>query len=182
MNKKLISLVMLVLLLALVSGSLFAQEGPKNWAYGQVGLLGVGGGYERVLMPNISVGGEAYWNNFFLFNNTSVFEAYGRYYFWKGLYGKLGLGFGISTRGGVDWSRKVLGFAIDPGAGWKIDVGKTGGFYIEPKISLPIILGKETETFHHTANLLRAAYDEKVDNGFKAKVAFVVAFAMGYAF
>jgi len=178
MNKKLILLVMLVLLLAVVSGNLFAQSGPKNWIYGQVGLLGIGAGYERILMPKISVGAEGYWNNFFFFFNTSVFEAYGRYYFYKGIYGKLGLGFGLSTQKGAGWDKKTPGFAIDPGVGWKIDVGKTGGFYIEPKISIPIILGKETETIYYYGK----EPDKKIDNGFKAKTAFVVAFAMGYAF
>jgi len=194
MNKKLISLVMLALLLAVVSGNLFAQSGPKNWVYGQVGLLGGGAGYERVLTPKISIGGEVYWNSLFLFFNSTVIEGYGKYYFTtKGIYGKLGLGYGRVT-GFEDYVRPAYttwygttvpaqtyniayatnGFAIDPGVGWKIDVGGTGGFYIEPKINVPIVLGQKSYTWDLSG--------EAPKKEFKVGVNFVVAFAMGYAF
>jgi len=178
MKRKLL-LIMLVLLLALVSGGLFAQEGPNNWISGQVGLLNFGVGYERVLTPQISVGGEAYWNNFFFVFTTSVVEAYGKYYFTKSIHAKLGLGYGVFTSP----DKETSGFAIDPGVGWKIDLGKPGRFFIEPKVSVPIVLGKETVSVYEYDGITSTS-GKKVDhdNGFKVKTNFVIAFAMGYAF
>jgi hypothetical protein len=175
--------VFLTVLAALIAGGLFAQEGPKNWAYGQGGLLGGGAGYERLLFPALSVGGEVYYNSFFLFWNSVAVEAYARYYPLqaKTLYVKLGLGFGTVSGTedyiyqGYNYGRYVYtttGFLIDPGVGWKIDVGQPGKFYIEPKFSLALVLGKKD----YTATLFG------YESGFKAGINPVLAFALGYAF
>jgi hypothetical protein len=147
-----------LILAALVAGGVFAQSGgAKNWVGGQLGLLGAGVRYERFLTPNWSVGGAAYWNSlFFFWNNTGV-KAFGRYFPWAGnFFAELGLGFGYRTgtddfdytaASGVEytWSGAytMSGFLIEPGVGWKIDVGAPAGFYIEPIITIPLVLGKE---------------------------------------
>ncbi|MDR2747908.1 MAG: hypothetical protein LBB77_10750, partial [Treponema sp.] len=127
--------------------------------------------YERVLTPKFSVGGGAYFNSlFFLFNNLGV-EAMGRYYIWQGLYAQMGLGFGMRMGVGSGLDLYVVrGFLLDPTAGWKIDLGRPGGFFIEPLVSVPIVLGKKDYDW----------WGEK--DKFGVGVGVRIAFGMGYAF
>ncbi|AEF82244.1 hypothetical protein [Leadbettera azotonutricia] len=174
-------IIMLSVLLAVMGvGTASAQN---NWISGQIGLLGAGVGYERVLTPSISVGGEVYYNSLFFFWNSFAVEANAKFYPFKGVfYAKLGLGFGTITgtedvdAGGYtySWVYSTSGFLVDPGIGWKIDVGSPGGFFIEPKIGIPIVLGKKD---YSTSGFTYAGNGE-----FKVGVNFVVAFGMGYAF
>jgi hypothetical protein len=179
--------VFMTVLAGLIAGGLFAQEGPKNWVYGQGGLIGGGVGYERLLSSSLSVGGELYYNSFFIIWNSFATEAYARYYPLQAqtLYFKLGLGFGTVTGtedyeysyGGVtvnlpNRAYATRGFLIDPGVGWKIDVGQPGKFYIEPKASLAIVLGKKDY------GLTYGGYEAE----FKLGINPVLAFAVGYAF
>ncbi|GHV94479.1 hypothetical protein AGMMS50293_07990 [Spirochaetia bacterium] len=171
-----------LVLATLVAGGVFAQHEPKNWISGQVGLLGGGAGYERVLTPSLSVGGEVYWNSLFLFWNSFALEGSVKFYPFQGVfYVKGGLGFGtvtgtedVSYAGySYSWWYQTSGFLIDPGVGWKIDVGQPGGFFIEPKVSVPIVLGKKEYD----------AWAGYKDNGqFKVGVNILIAFGMGYAF
>ena len=173
-----------LILATLVAGGVFAQEAPKNWISGQVGLINGGAGYERVITPSLSIGGEVYFNSFFIIWNSLAVEGYARFYPFKGkFYGKLGLGFGTVSGteevetgwgGKASWFYQTTGFLIDPGIGWKIDVGKPGAFFIEPKVSVPIVLGKKEY------DTLGSSYSENGE--FKVGVNFVVAFGMGYAF
>jgi len=193
MKKKLL-LVMLVLLLTLVSGNLFAQvSAPKNWVYGQVGLINFGLGYERQLTPRIGLGIDAYWNSFFIIWNTIAGEVYGKFYLYQGLYAKLGLGGGYMS-GTEDYEytspysgRKhtwnnvwysATGFIVEPGLGWKIDVGKRGGFFVEPKIGVPILIGKRNFDWGYGWFDDGYAPDSEVKVGFNV----VIACGLGYAF
>jgi hypothetical protein len=179
--------VFMMVLAAIIAGGLFAQEKPKNWVYGQVSLLGGGAGYERFLFPSLSVGGEVYYNSFFVLWNSLVVEGYAKYYPLKGkvFYAKLGLGFGTVTGledydytfQGVTYTYgsqfyATRGFLLDPGVGWKIDIGQPGGFFMEPKVGLAIVLGKKDY------GLSWSGYEAE----FKVGVNPVLAFAMGYAF
>jgi hypothetical protein len=141
----------LFILAALISGGAFAQAGSvDNWISGQVSLLGSGAQYERVLTPQFSVGANVYFNSLFLFWNNFGLKAYGRFYPWKSLFLEMGLGYGFRTGTGDyeyqntvydnHWYR-ISGFLMEPGVGWKIDVGNPGGFFIEPVITVPIVLG-----------------------------------------
>jgi len=72
------------------------------------------------------------------------------------LYGDLG-GYGLGgygysygrSRGAVDpylltyagWADPIIGVAITPEVGLKIDFGKPGGFFIQPGIKVPVTLG-----------------------------------------
>jgi hypothetical protein len=176
-----------VLILAtLIAGGVFAQSGgAKNWVGGQVGLLGAGVRYERFLTPNWSVGGAAYWNSLFFFWNNMGVKAFGRYFPWAGnFFAEMGLGFGYRT-GTEDYEYKsydgttitagdtvyaISGFLIEPGVGWKIDVGAPAGFYIEPILTLPIVMG--SRQFDYSG----------ADGEFKVGIGVIAAFGMGYAF
>jgi hypothetical protein len=175
-----------VLILAtLIAGGVFAQSGgAKNWVGGQVSLIGAGARYERFLTPNWSVGGAAYWNSLFFFWNNVGVKAFGRYFPWAGnFFAELGLGFGYRT-GWDDYEYEVngvtydagstlyatSGFLIEPGVGWKIDVGNPAGFYIEPIVTIPIVLGSQKFDW------------AGAEGEFKPGVGFIAAFGMGYAF
>ena len=136
----------LVLLLAVImAGSVFAQE-RKNFISGEVSILGVGVRYEHMLSPTMSIGGNLYYNTFFLmwndFGADFTFRIYGGKIFYFGIsagfhqqYSWLGDLFSGGRFG------NVLGFAVTPEVGWKIDVGSPGGFFISPGMKLPITLG-----------------------------------------
>jgi hypothetical protein len=181
--------VFMMVLAAIVAGGLFAQEKPKNWVYGQVGLINAGLGYERFLFPSLSIGGEAYFNSFFILWNSLAAEAYAKFYPFKGkvFYVKLGLGYGTLTgtedvdqtysdgshySGLTAYSTK--GFLLDPALGWKIDVGQPGKFFIEPKAGLAIVMGKQEFAFDW--------WGDPPESKFKVGFNPVVSFAMGYAF
>jgi hypothetical protein len=129
--------VFMVLVLALIiAGGVFAQD-AKNWISGEVSILGAGARYERMLTPKFSLGADVYWTSLFFFWNDFGANAVGRFYPWAGkFYTELGLGLGVHT--GLT---AMTGVDIVPGLGWKIDVGKKGGFFIEPGIQVPITLG-----------------------------------------
>jgi hypothetical protein len=175
--------IFMVVLAGIIAGGAFAQAKPKNWVYGQVGLIGGGLGYERFLTPALSIGGEFYYNSFFIIWNSIGAEAYAKFYPLSGkvFYAKLGLGFGTVT-GTEDYEYEGItygsqfystrGFLLDPGVGWKIDVGQPGKFFIEPKASVAIVLGKKDY------GLSWGGYEPEFKVGFNP----VLAFALGYAF
>jgi hypothetical protein len=144
-------IVLLLLLAVSATGAVFAQEddatdssggssGIKHWISGEASLLGIGGRYEYMLTDNISIGGNIFFNSFFLFWNAFGITVTGRYYFWKGLYGELGLGYGWGS-GTDDWFYHINGFMIAPAVGFKIDFDEPGGFFICPMLSVPFIIG-----------------------------------------
>jgi hypothetical protein len=149
-------LMFVLILAALVAGGAFAEPntwgGKKNHVSADLGLLFGGVRYERFLTPNWSIGGDFYWaNSFFIFNELEV-GAFGRWYPWKGLYAELGLGYHTNTGTGDFEVESVsltgivtnTGVAITPGIGYKFDPGKSGGFFIEPGVVIPITIGKKT--------------------------------------
>jgi hypothetical protein len=64
------------------------------------------------------------------------------------------------------------GFLVRPGIGWKFDPGRPGGFFIEPHIAVPIVIGtKEADS--------GLQYDESASG---TAVGFILRVALGYAF
>ena len=126
-----------------------------NWVSGEVNFLfGLGGvRYERMLSSNSSVGLNAYWSVPFLLLSELGIDAYLRYYPWgKTFFVGAGLGFhrhigsNLVVRDDHEY-QALLGGAVTPEVGWKIDVGEVGGFYLQPGIKYPITFGTiETET------------------------------------
>ena len=159
----------------------------NNWISGEVSLLGAGARYERMLGKNFSVGANVYWNNFFLFWNEIEFGASVRYYPWGKLF-FIGFGVGYHIHSGTfkyeydysgvkytgEWFGVVSGVGITPEIGFKIDVGKQGGFFLQPGLKVPITLG--TLKFDDWTGLAN------IDGEFRAGVGVVVYLGMGYAF
>jgi hypothetical protein len=185
-------LMLVLILAALVAGGAFAEPntwgGKKNHMSGDLGLLFGGVRYERFLTPNWSIGGDFYWaNSLFIYNELEA-GAFGRWYPWKGLYAELGLGFHIHTgteafeveSGGFKFSGDGLvtttGVAITPGVGYKFDPGKSGGFFIEPGVLIPITIGKKT------GQPVLWASKDPFDLGVGVSVGFNVYCGLGWAF
>lgn len=150
MKKGLILLVLTVL----IAGAAFAQSSPKNFASGEISVLGLGARYERMLTNMISVGGNAYYNSFFFWEEWGV-DASVRFYPFD--YGALsgafigaGVGFHIHSDGFGIMPLvfaplfQVIGVAITPEIGVKIDVGSRGGFYLSPGVKFPVTIGART--------------------------------------
>ena len=145
-----------VLAVTLASG-VFAQEiGSKNWLSADLSFMGAGVRYERVLNDRLSVGGTAYWDTSF-FSDSYGINLTARYYPWSGrFYGELGLGYGVTS--GFQSDRTIdffsfytiTGAMISPSIGWKIDVGKLDGFYINPFINIPMVLGTDIDNEHNS--------------------------------
>jgi hypothetical protein len=156
-----------LILVMIVTGGAFAQKSAsakKNWISGEVGLLGAGLRYERMLGEKLSLGVDAYWQStFFIWNDMGAVVA-ARLYPWGGIFfAELGLGFNYHTGTGTyEYEYEILGrkfteesiglmattgVGIVPGIGWKIDVGKPGGFFLTPQIHLPLTLGVKKPTF-----------------------------------
>jgi hypothetical protein len=138
-------MVLVVFISVLFTGVVFSQNNPaapKNWIYGQTGLINFGAGYERSILPILGVGAEAYFNSFFILLNGTAVEGYAKWYPFKGnFYAKLGIGYGMVLAFDSDGGDAANGLLIDPAIGWKVDVGNPGGFFLEPKLGLAMIIG-----------------------------------------
>ncbi|MDR2094821.1 MAG: hypothetical protein LBP76_04800 [Treponema sp.] len=141
MKKK---LVLFLVLAAIAVGSISAQSNVKNWISGEVSLFGGGARYERMLTPKFSAGADVYWSSFFFIWNELDVGVFGRMYPWEGkFFVELGLGFHTHTALAVFGGHLevITGLAISPAAGWRIDFGRPGGFFITPGIKAPITMG-----------------------------------------
>ena len=137
--------------------SVFAESDIQNWISGEISVLGAGVRYERMLNEQISVGVVAFSTLFASY--TAGAQVFGRYYPWaSNFHAEVGLGGGTAADGRLGSGNRVSGLMITPGIGWRIDVGEPGRFFLNPNISLPLILG----------------------NGFAWE--FRPAFGMGYSF
>jgi hypothetical protein len=153
--------VFMMVLAAAVAGGAWGQSEPKNWISGEASLLGAGVSYERMLTPNFSVGGTMFYHTFFFFFTSLGVNVTGSFYPWAGMfYTEIGLGFGSNFT--------LNGAMITPAVGWKIDVGKTGGFFLNPELSVPLVLGVEE--------------DWRGEKEFGILAIPRVSFGMGYAF
>jgi len=178
MTKKFI--LCLVLAVVMVSG-VFAQSGNiKNWISGEVSLLGAGVRYEYMLKPNISIGGSSYWNTFFLIWSDWGIDFSFRYYPGKIFYFGVGAGFHqqwtiFSVLSGGRFGN-VMGLAITPEVGWKIDVGSPGGFFVSPGMKLPISLGVNWQRGYYGYY----GYGD-YNRGFGWGISFIAYVGLGYA-
>jgi hypothetical protein len=155
MNKKRIFI--LLVLAVIVVGGVFAEGGVKNYASGEASLYGGGARYEWMLTDQWSIGGTAFWHGFFFEDSVGVLAA-ARFYPTAGMfYIELGLGFGIHTYAWiVDYlfgTQPIYGVMLNPGIGWRIDFGDPGGFFINPMISLPVVLGGNSRGFGWGVNV-----------------------------
>jgi hypothetical protein len=145
----------------LVSGGVFAQEKTANvkqhWLSVEAGLVGAGLRYEYMQNRYGSAGFLVYAEGVLM--SQGGLSLVGRFYPWgKTFYAGLGFGVGLhyksldlveretrDERGRVTSRSKsadgIVGFDIVPEIGWKIDVGKPGGFFLNPYFQVPLTLG-----------------------------------------
>lgn len=141
----------------LIAGAAFAQNNVtgenriNNWISAEVSVIGGGLRYERMLSDKLSIGGNVYYSSFiFIWNEMEVGGSVRLYPFSSGLYIGTGLGFhwhsslGSSSNKGGNWN-SVTGVAVSPDVGWKIDLGKRGGFFLQPGVKVPITIGIKDE-------------------------------------
>lgn len=135
-----------LLIFAVVAiGGISAQEksanARNNWISGELGLIGVGGRYERMLGPNFSVGANVYYSSLFRELEDAGIDIVGRYYPWGKVF-FTGVGLGYHRHWQADeMSDRCVGIGITPELGWKIDAAKPGGFFVSPGLKLPITIG-----------------------------------------
>jgi hypothetical protein len=140
---------------AILAGGAFAQE-KKNFLSGTLGIVDLGIHYERMITPKFSLGAEIYLESFFVFWNTMGVKALTRMYPRAGQF-FMELGFGRGLYFGLQFDRDeyayssgglvvIEGFLVEPGFGWKIDFNEPGGFFIEPALSVPVVLGSKRFT------------------------------------
>jgi len=190
-------LVFVLILAILIAGSVFAEEGNEgftNWVSVDLGVFGIGIGYEYMLSSNLSVGANAYTSTMF-FSGGSGIIGFGRYYpFNSNLYTELGLGYGSSKSmmsgyhienkadNGMTGTASIAttGLLISPGLGWRIDRGEPGGFFIQPGFKFPIAIGKLTPW----ASMPRYGdySDWEYDAQTGTKMGFIFFLSMGIAF
>jgi hypothetical protein len=130
-----------------------SSSAPKNWFSGEVSILGAGIRFEHMLSDKMSLGGNIYYNNWlFLFGDDIGATFSFRFYPWggngnatEGMYFGGALGFHMGWYGWLSsyigsWGN-FYGAEITPEFGWKIDVGSPGGFFIEPGVKIPLLIG-----------------------------------------
>jgi len=166
---------LLVLALAtLVAGGVFAQDDSaktKLWLSGELSVLGAGLRGEYMLSDNLSISLNAYWTTLILFSDVGA-AVVARFYPWAGnFYAGLGAGYGVhlGLSGSNEdlYSTETSGFSVLPEIGWRIDVGARGGFFLNPLVQVPLILGN------------KVVYDNQ---GFGFGVGFRAALGLGYTF
>ena len=150
-------MILLVIVLMVISGGVFAQDRAKNSIALSVGLIGGELSYERMFNRHFSILADVSYTTLFLVDEFTL-SAKGRWYpFGKTFFLDLGLGYsygkgfvgllsdillGVITFGYWleykdfdDDNFRTGGFLVQPGLGWKIDVGKPD------KLVLPIFMG-----------------------------------------
>jgi hypothetical protein len=130
-----------------------AQSTQRHWISASPGLRAGGSSffgpaaelrYELMLNPSFSIGAYVYYEFSFGIGIT------GRWYpFSKSFFLELGAGYNKLYFNNIyfdhdtgRWVKRIEdlnGIDIIPGLGWRIDVGKPGGFYITPSVKFPVI-------------------------------------------
>jgi hypothetical protein len=162
MAKKILALMVLA---AVAAGGIFAQEKTanvkRNWLSGEASMFGGGARYEFMISEKLSAGVNIYWTSLIVLNDFGVNAAL-RFYPWgKMFFAEIGLGYGLHSElktftttadyntgyNNLSVSTKwygmtfMDGFNMVPGIGWKIDLGKPGGFFISPSVQLILTFG-----------------------------------------
>jgi len=128
----------------IVASGVFAADtksnSKNNWISGEISIVGGGFRYERMLNPKISLGVNAYYNTLFFVNDFAADFSF-RFYPGTVFFLGVGAGFHVNYWTVIFASRQVIGAAITPEVGWKIDPGDPGGFFMSPGIKVPVIFG-----------------------------------------
>ena len=176
----------LLILAMLAAGAVFAQEESdgvlNNWISGEVNVFGGGFRYEYAFNPSLSLGFNTYASTMVFFYEIGADIAFRFYPGGKVFFLGLGAGYhwhmeffgGVQAPSNAEASLIAVmrGFAVTPDIGFKIDVGKKGGFFLSPGIKVPITIGRVGEI---------SAYEGFTDE-IGVKVGVVPYFAFGGAF
>jgi hypothetical protein len=182
-------------LTAFTAGGVFAQEKTANversWLSLEPSVVGSGWRYEFMINEKLSLGLNCYATFSGLLFNDGDFNdgdmnfganVVGRFYPWgKTFYAGLGSGWGYHDgredfiKDGNTFSNKFVtrtGYDIVPELGWKIDVGKPGGFFLNPLVQVQLTLG--------TPKITTSIGD--IEGDFGMNVGFRAAFGIGGSF
>ena len=125
-----------------------------NWLSLDATFWGGGIRYERDLNERFSIGGIAFWNMFAGLAGSYSAGALITIRFFPGgspFYLELGMGWGTARyreeyefpRGTRPRAYRSGGFMVSPALGARLDVGRVGGFFLNPFISLPVVFGRK---------------------------------------
>jgi len=123
----------------------------NNWISGEVAAYNLGNycvsaRYERMIDSKISFGANVILDLFSPDMFGMNIDAFFRWYPWgRTFYLGAALGLYYYTRTFTSAFAYTVaeisaGVAITPEIGWKIDVGKAGGFYLQPGMAFPFVL------------------------------------------
>jgi len=119
------------------------SPGP-NWVSGEISFLGAGVRYERDINDFFSVGGVFFWNLLPVDNGQYSLGllATARFFPWGSpFYLELGIGAGAGDGVG-DGVIEFPSLMIAPSLGVRLDIGREGGFFINPFLSLSLMRGE----------------------------------------
>jgi len=165
------SILFIVIILLLVSGGVFAQEKerPNNTISLSFGVIGAGLSYEYMFGRHLSVLADISCQTM-IFADEFTASGKGRWYpFGRAFYLEMGLGY-VYGRGMVNMMKEMVlgvmtlglywllmddpdddhrtgGLLVQPGLGWKIDIGKPGGLVLPIGMGLDIKINKEMPDF-----------------------------------
>ncbi|MDR2509163.1 MAG: hypothetical protein LBC77_00805 [Spirochaetaceae bacterium] len=147
-------------LAALAAGGAFAQEKYDGSKKNTIFFGPVMAGYERAIIPALSVGVEA-GINFFGLGTDSSFriapafaDGFVRWYPWKRVF-FVNLGLGYQGSGmGMETDQSYGAFHIKPQIGWKIDIGEAGGWIFEIRTGFGTTLGGDQQVLTTTVPIL----------------------------
>jgi hypothetical protein len=154
MNKK---LVLFSILTVIAVGGIFAQEKYDGSKKNTIYFGPVMAGYERALNQSFSVGAEVGINFFGICLATETglvmapyfADVFARWYPWQRIFFvnmKLGYQGGDIGDAGV--------FHINPQIGWKIDIGKAGGWIFETRAGFGLTVGGDAGVYTFTVPIL----------------------------
>ena len=134
-----------------IEQSLKTANVRNNWL--SIGVTGAGIGlrYERMLNAKMALGADVYFNiigvslstqEFAIYNDFGADATLRIYPFGKIFYIGTGLGFHFGDGDSVgNYDREFLsGFAVSPELGFKIDLFKSGGFFLDIGVKVPLLI------------------------------------------
>lgn len=153
--------ILFLALVMIVTGSIFAQEKYDGSFKNTIFFGPVMAGYEKSILPMLSIGAEAGINLFGISTGDSSFrvapffaDAFVRWYPWKRVF-FVNLGLGYQGSGmGMDSDLTYGVFHIKPQIGWKIDIGKAGGWIFETRVGIGQTVGGDSQVMTFTVPLL----------------------------
>jgi hypothetical protein len=179
---------LLLLVLTIILGvNIYAQESHKNAIYtGSVGIIGFSMCYERMILPNFSLGFD-FGTGLYIFGpeDAMYISLQPRWYpladTQDGFFVSFGLGYCETTNWSnnlwaKDWD-DMYGLLLSPGMGFKIGFGKPRGFVLIPALRIDVIIGEKITYNYYTEN-----NDSEKETKFGVAFTPVPQILFGYAF